>query len=154
MDCGVVLRPVVAFIVWARHPIVTKLKLLYAIAQPMETHVHGFRAAQGNVVIDHAKCRRVVSLDGRGGLWVVHLDESMTGRDRFAAINVEGAELGLGGGGHDGFDDLGDGEDGAVVGRVGGIVGHEKCPPARLRAFDLESYDASECTARAISLAW
>ena len=44
----------------------------------------------------------------------------------FASINVEGAELGLGDRGHDDFDDLGDGEDGAVVGRVGGIVGHDK----------------------------
>ena len=57
---------------------------------------------------------------------MAHIDESITGWDRFAEINIEGAKLGLGGGGHDGFDDLGEGEDGAVVGRVGGIVGHEK----------------------------
>ena len=121
-----VLFHVVAFIVWARHPIVTKLKMLDSIAQPMETHFRGFRAARGDGVDDHAKCRRVVGLDGRQGLGVAHLDEIMTGWDLFAEINVEGAEIGLGGGGHDGFDDLGNGEDGAVVGRVGGIVGNEK----------------------------
>ena len=57
---------------------------------------------------------------------VAHLDDSMTGWDCFAEINIEGAELGLGGVGHDSFDDLGNGEDGAVVEGVGGIVGHEK----------------------------
>ena len=46
----------------------------------------------------------------------------MPGGDCFAEINEESSELGLGGGGHDGFDDLRDGEDGAVVRRVGGIV--------------------------------
>ena len=121
-----VLCHIVAFIEWARHPIVTKLKLLDAIAHPVETHVHGFRAARGDGVVDHAKCRRVVGLDRRRGLGVAHLNEIMTGWDRFVAINVEGAELCLGGGGHDSFDNLGDGEDGAVVGGVGGIVGHEK----------------------------
>ena len=121
-----VLCHLVAFIVWAWHPIVAKLKLLDAIAQPVETHVHGFRAARGDDVVDHTKCRRVVGLDGRRGLGVDHLDESMTGWDRFTEINVEGAKIGLGGGGHDGFDYLCDGEDGIVVGGVDGIVGHEK----------------------------
>ena len=30
----------------------------------------------------------------------------------------------------------------------------KKCPLARLRAFDSDRYDALECTARTISLAW
>ena len=66
----------------------TKLKLLDAIAQPMETHVHRSRAARGNAVVDHAKFRRVVCLDGIWGMGVAHLDKSMTVLDRFAAINV------------------------------------------------------------------
>ena len=53
--------------------------------------------------VDQARLRRVVGLDGCWGLLVAHLDESMPGRDYFAAINVEGAELGLGGGGHEGL---------------------------------------------------
>ena len=121
-----VLCHVVAFIVWARHQIVAKLKLLDAIVQPVETHVHGFCVAQGGGVVDHAKCRCVVSLDGRQGLGVAHLDESMTGWDHYTAINVEGTKLGLGSVGNDGFDDLCDGEDGAVVGGGGGCIGHEK----------------------------
>ena len=117
---------VFAFILWARHPIVAKLKLLDVIVQPVETHVHGFHAERGGGVVDHSKCRRVVILDGRRGLGEAHLDEIMTGWDRFTTINVEVADLGLGCRGRDGFDDLCDGEDVAVVGGVGGIVGHEK----------------------------
>ena len=111
MDCGIVLCHIVTFIVWARHPKVTKSKLLDAIAHPVEMHVRGFCEARGNGVVDHAKCRRVVRLDGRRGLGVAHLDESMTGWDHF-----EGAEPGHGGGGRDGFDNLGNGEDSDVVG--------------------------------------
>ena len=46
----------------------------------------------------------------------------MPGGDCFASIDEESAEIGLGGGGHDGFDYLRDGEDGTVIRRVGGIV--------------------------------
>ena len=77
-----VLCHTVTFIVWAMHPIVMKLKLLDTITQPVETHVHGFRAARGDGVVDHAKCRRVIGLDGRRGLGVAHIDESTTGRVR------------------------------------------------------------------------
>ena len=122
----VVLCHIVAFIVWARHPIVAKLNLLDAIRQPVETHVHGFCGERGDGVVDHAKCRCVVGLDGRWGLGVAHLDEAMTGWYCFAEVNVEGAEFGLGSGGHDGFEDLCDGEDSVIVVGVGGIVGHEE----------------------------
>ena len=121
-----VIYHVVAFIVWARHQIVAKLKLLDAIAQSVETHVHGFCAARGNGVVDHAKCRCVVGLDGRRGLGVPHLYEGMAGWDCFAAVNVEGAEFGIGGGVHDSFEDLCDGEGGAVVGGVGENFEHEE----------------------------
>ena len=149
-----VLCHVVTLIVWSRHPIVVKLKLLDAITQPVETHVHGFRVARGNGVVDHAKCRRVIGLDGHRRLGLAHLDESMTGWDRFTEINVEGVELGLGGGGHDCFDDLCDGEDSAVVVGSTELLDMKKCPPARPRAFDLERCDASKCTTRTILLAW
>ena len=42
--------------------------------------------------------------------------------DGFAAIDEESAELGLGGGGHDGLYDLRDVEDGADIWWVGGVV--------------------------------
>ena len=42
--------------------------------------------------------------------------------DGFSEIYEESSEIGLGGGGHDGFDDLRVGKDGAVVWWVGRIV--------------------------------
>ena len=50
----------------------------------------------------------------------------MPGGNCFAAIDEESAELGLGGGRHDGLDDLGNRKHGAVIGLVGGIIRHEK----------------------------
>ena len=61
---------IVAVIMRARHPIVPKLKLLDAIAQPVETHVRGFLPPRGNGIIDDAQRCRVVRLDGRRGLGV------------------------------------------------------------------------------------
>ena len=71
---GVVLCHVVAFITRARNSIVPKLKLLDAIAQPVEPHVHGFHPSPGNGIIDDAQRCRVVCLDGRRGLGVDHID--------------------------------------------------------------------------------
>ena len=52
-----------------------------------------------------------------------HCDDHVGGGDEFAEIYIEGAKLDLDGGWHDGFDDLGDGEDSFIVGRVDGVVG-------------------------------
>ena len=106
----------------ARHPIVPKLTLLDAITQPVGMHVHGFRLSRGNGILDDAQRCHVILLDRRRGLRVAHLDQSMPGGDGIAEIDEESAKLGLGGGGHDGFDYLRYGEDGAVVLHVGGIV--------------------------------
>ena len=74
VNCGMVICHVVAFIMQARHPIVPKLMLLDAIAQPVETHVHGFFPSQGNGIIDGAHSYHVFRLDGRRGVGVAHLD--------------------------------------------------------------------------------
>ena len=74
VNCGVVLCHVVALIMRARHPIVPKLKLLGAIAQPVETHARGFRLSRGNGILDDAQRCRIFRLDGRRGLGVAHLD--------------------------------------------------------------------------------
>ena len=94
---GVMLCHVVAFIMWARHPIVPTLKLLDAIAQPVETHVHGFCSPRGNSIIDDAQCCRVVHLHRRRGMGVADFNLSMPGGNCFAAIDEESAELGVGG---------------------------------------------------------
>jgi hypothetical protein len=41
-----------------------------------------------------------------------------------------------------------------LFGGLAVLLDMKKCPPARLRAFDLERYDASLCPARTMSLAW
>ena len=65
---GVVICHVVTFIMRAQHPIVPKLILLDAIAQPVESHVHGFRPSRGNGILDDVHHCRVVYLDGRRAL--------------------------------------------------------------------------------------
>ena len=119
-------RYIVALVLWARHPIMPKLELHDAIAEPVESHVHGIRALGGDGVVDHAEGRGVVGLDRGGGLRVAHFGECVPGGDRRAAIYIEGADFGLRGGRHDGLDDLRDGEDAAVVRRVGGVIGEGK----------------------------
>ena len=39
--------------------------LLDVIAQPVETHVHGFRSSWRNGILDYAQLCHVVRLDGR-----------------------------------------------------------------------------------------
>ena len=56
---------------------------------------------------------------------MAHLTESVPGRDGFVAVNEEGSEFGFGCRGHDVLDDLGDGVDGAIVGRVSIIARQE-----------------------------
>ena len=70
----VVLCHVVAFIMMARHPIVSKLMLPDVIAQPVETDVHGFCPSWGNGIIDDAQICRVVRLNGLWGMGVAHID--------------------------------------------------------------------------------
>ena len=53
---------------------------------------------------------------------MTHFGECVPGGDRRAAVNVQGADFGFCGGQHDGLDDLRDGEDAAVVRRIGGVV--------------------------------
>ena len=91
----VVLRYIVALIVWARHPIMPKLELRNLIAEPMETHVHGICPLGGNGVVDYAKRRCVVCLNWGGGLWMAHFSECVAGGDCRAAVDVEGANFGF-----------------------------------------------------------
>ena len=67
------------------------------------------------VVGDHAESSAVVCLDRCGGLLVPHLYQELSHGYRFAGVDVESTEFGLGGTGHDRFEDFGDVEDGAVV---------------------------------------
>ena len=56
---------------------------------------------------------------------MAHLAESALCRDGFAAVDEEGAEFGFGCREHGVLEDLGDGVDGAIVGRVSIIARQE-----------------------------
>ena len=68
-------------------------------------------------------------------MFVAHLFEKLSCGDGFSTVDVECSKLSLGRGRHDGFDNLRDGEDGAVVVGVGDVAVEKKCPPALLRAL-------------------
>ncbi len=55
--------------------------------------------------------------------------------DGFACIDAESAKFSFGGGGHESPDEVGKVEDRTLVFGVGSVGGHEKNPPARLRAL-------------------
>ena len=55
----------------------------------------------------------------------------------FTAVDDSGSEFGFRCGGHDVLNDLGNGEDGAVVGRVGVIARHEEMPTGPAAGFGL-----------------
>ena len=92
----------------------------------MGAHVHGLKAFDVDVVGDNAMCCGIVGLHGRGRLLVAHFFERMLGGKGLVAVDEEGGDFGFCSGGHDGFDDLGDRHDSAVVWWSGGIAGHEK----------------------------
>ena len=88
----------------------------------METYVHGICPVGGDGIIDYAECCGVVRLNGGGGLQVTHFGECVLGGDRRAAVDVEGANFGFGGGGHDGLNYLRDGQDTAIIRQIGGVI--------------------------------
>ena len=110
--------PIVGSVVGSGAPVVTKLALGVGTMKPMESHIHCFGAMWLYVVGDHAKSRAVVGLDRCGGLLVSHLVQELLHGYRFAGVDVESPEFGLGGTGHDSFEDFGDVEDGAIVGWI------------------------------------
>ena len=51
-----------------------------------------------------------------------HFGECVLRGDCRAAVDVEGANFGFGGGGHDGLNYLGDGQDTAIIRQIGGVI--------------------------------
>ena len=66
------LGPVVCPIGGAGAPEKLELALGFAVAQPVESHVHGFSSSWLNVVVHDSKGCGVVGLHGRLGLFVAH----------------------------------------------------------------------------------
>ena len=111
---GVMLGAVIPPVVTSWGPIETELAPDHAATEPVEAKVHGLDFAGDDGIVDYARRRGVVCLQGRRGLRPSHLGEGLAHRHHFLGGDEEGTELGLGGGGHDGLDNLGDREDGPI----------------------------------------
>ena len=144
---------VVAKIGGSGFPEMAKLALRSAASEPVQTHNHRFEAFACNVVGYNSVRCGVVCLYRCWRLLVAHFFQGVAGGNGLPEVDEKGGEFCLRCGRYDGFYDLGDGHDGAVVWWSVGIAGHEKCPPALLRAFGSERYEASMCTTRTMSLA-
>ena len=103
-----------------------KLALRRAASEPVQTHIHRFEAFACNVVGYNSVCRGVVCLYRFWRLLVDHFFQSVAGGNGLPAVDEKGGELCLRCRRHDGFYDLGDGHDCAVVWWSVGIAGHEE----------------------------
>ena len=82
----------------ARSPVDQEMSLTDAVADPMETHVHGFGAMSLDGIVDDANCGGVVSLAGCGSLRVIHFNEGGTHGDAVPAVDEKASNFGFGGG--------------------------------------------------------
>ena len=101
----VVLGPVVTFVGGSRAPVNAKLILSFAIPQPMEFHVHGFRGFWLDLVVDDAMWCGVVGLDWGGWLGMAHFFQEVALRDCVFRIDEQTANFGFCCGGEDCLDD-------------------------------------------------
>jgi hypothetical protein len=125
MNCGMMLCYVVAVVLFAGGPVVSKLSSTFSVAEPMVFHAHCFQFLH-NVVVDNAECSSVVHLHWGWRLGIAHAFEGMAGRDSFSAVDVQSPHLSLCRQGHDRLDNLCDCANGAIVWWFGSVVGHEK----------------------------
>ena len=106
-------------------PEVAKLALRCAASEPVQTHIHIFEAFACNVVGYNSVRRGVVCLSRCGRLIVAHFFLGVAGGNGLPAVDEKGGKFCLRCGRYDGFYDLGDGHDCAVVWWSVGIAGHE-----------------------------
>ena len=144
---------VVAKICGSRFPEMAKLALRSAASEPVQTHIRRFETFACNVVGYNSVRPGVVYLYQCWRLLVAHFFQGVAVGNGLPAVDEKGGEFCLLCGRHDGFYDLGDGRDCAVVWWSVGIAGHEKMSAALLRGFNSERYEASLCTTSTMSLA-
>ena len=89
---GIVISPVFRACI----PIVSKLVLRFAAAEPPKSHVHHFAPSRNNSVISNSCSSRVVCLDRRFGLGPAHVDEGLAMRDHFTSCDEQSGKFGFG----------------------------------------------------------
>ena len=116
---GMMLCTVVCKVLVSWCPVVAKVVLGVAAAEPPEAYVHGFEHHVHHGFVGDANGGGVVTLNGRGGVSPAHFHESISmGYHGFGA-DEEAREFGFSGGRHDVFNYLGNGEDGPVERGIG-----------------------------------
>ena len=108
---------IVSIVEFAGSPINAKLFLAFAIAKPVESHVHGLCSFWLNFAIAYCVCHRIVGLQRRCRLFVAKFFKYNANINSLARIDVECGEFGLGCGSHYMFDDVSDVEDGTIIWR-------------------------------------
>ena len=88
--------------------------LLDAVADPVESHIDGFRLVLFHGTADNAPCGTVVSDKWCWWLWKAKVDETIANRDGFTSIHEETSNFCFGCTGHDVFDDFGEDEDRSI----------------------------------------
>ena len=74
---GVMLGTVVIQVLVSWCPVLAEVFLGVAALEPPETHVHGLEHFVNHGLFGDACGGGVVALNGRGGLWPAHFDESV-----------------------------------------------------------------------------
>ena len=117
---------VVAKIGGSEFPEMAKLALHRAASEPVKTYIHRFETFSCNVVGYNSMRCGVVCLYRCWRLLVAHFFQGVAGGNGLPAVDEKGGKFGLRCERNDGFYDLGDVHDGAVVWWSVGIAGHEK----------------------------
>ncbi len=94
MNCGMMFCHVVAVVLFAWGPVVSKLSSTFSVAEPMVFHVHCFQVFD-NVVVDNANCSGVVHLHWGRRWGMANEVEGMVGQNGFSAVDVESPHLSL-----------------------------------------------------------
>ena len=75
---GVMLGTVVGQVLVSWCPVVSEVFLVAASSDPPEAHVHGLEHFVHYGLVGDARGGGFVALNGRGGMWPAHFDESVS----------------------------------------------------------------------------
>jgi hypothetical protein len=110
----VVFSKIVCNIFDAWCPVDAEVSLFDTVAYPLKAHVNRFGPHLFHSSVHDAAGSRVVCFHWGGWLGMPHFIKRGTDDGGFLGVEVQGANFGFGGGGHDTFEDFGDIENGPV----------------------------------------
>ena len=94
--CGMVLGKIIGTVSSALAPVDLELALTHAIANPVKTHVDGFRPLLLDRIGSNATGSVVIGCDGRRWLWMAQFGKSDAKRAGLFAVVEQGSEFGFG----------------------------------------------------------